>query len=86
MADAPFYASILDGATFPPLHYPTAKIRDNDNIDVGSRPKNSTVLGYFKYIIYLRFFSTSKEQILGAVHNLRLQIEVGGWSAKCKQM
>ena len=22
----------------------------------------------------------------GAVHNLRLQIEVGGWSAKCKQM
>ena len=23
---------------------------------------------------------------IGAVHNLRLQIEVGGWSAKCKQM
>ena len=23
---------------------------------------------------------------MGAVHNLRLQIEVGGWSAKCKRM
>ena len=29
MADAPFYASILDGATFPPLHYPTMLVMLN---------------------------------------------------------
>ena len=38
------------------------------------------------FMFYLDFEAQGHGNTLGAVQNLRLQIKVGGWLAKCKRM